>query len=58
MNWKAAENGTEANWRDPTGQRNTPEDHDYSSVVVLTMDATPIQIFAPMNLPADDLIIP
>lgn len=45
---------------DPTGQmRNTPQDHDYSSVVeVLTGNAIPIQIFAPMNLPTNDLIIP
>lgn len=34
-------------------QRKTPKDHDYSSV-----DAIPIQIFAPMNLPTNDLIIP
>lgn len=39
--------------------RNTPKDHDQSSVVeVLTIDAIPIQVFAPMNLPTNDLIIP
>lgn len=51
MSWKTAENGTKGNWRDSTGQRNTPEDHDYSSVVeVLKMDANPIQVFAPISL--------
>lgn len=40
-------------------QSHTPKDHDYSSVLeVLTVDAIPFQIFAPINIPTNDLIIP
>lgn len=60
MNWREQKmelKETEETQQDK--QSNTPKDHDYSSVLeVLTVDAIPFQIFAPINLPANDLTIP